>query len=312
MYEELNERLIKLKGEVRKKQKWEKQLADYTRELAAMERTMAELKEKQRAEQADVEKLEDTSFANLLATIRGTKEEKLDKERQEAAAAALQKQEAEKTKDEITASMTDLEQKLEDVKQSEETYHAVLSSKEKAIKESSTLSAEKLYDLSEQEADIRANITELEEAIAAGTLVKQALEKALSSLEGAQNWGTIDMFGGGAITGAVKHNHIDEAASHIHVAQTRMRDFQKELLDIEEESNLEVDMSGLLKFADFFFDGFVVDWMVQGNISDSLNETSNQLTKINSLIDKLKKQAKQEEENLSRVLTDKKQLVETL
>ncbi|WP_100009816.1 hypothetical protein [Lentibacillus sediminis] len=312
MYEELNERLIKLKAELRKKRKWEKQLTDYTLELSEMERILTKLEKKQQEEQADVEKLEGASFANLLATIKGTKEEKLDKEKQEAAAVVIQLQEAKKTKAEITAAMTDLEHNLHGVKQVEEKYHAVLSSKEKVIKESSTPSAEKLYDLSEQEADIRANRTELEEAIAAGTKVKQALEKALSSLEGAQNWGTLDMFGGGAITGAVKHSHIDEAASHIHVAQTRMRDFQKELLDIEEESSLEVDMSGLLKFADFFFDGFIVDWMVQGNISDSLNETSNQLTKINSLIDKLKKQVRQEEENLSRVLADKKRLVETL
>jgi hypothetical protein len=116
-----------------------------------------------------------------------------------------------------------------------------------------------LYELSEQEGDIKAYLSELREAITAGTSVTQALNSAIQSLKSAKGWGTFDLLGGGMISDAVKHNHIDHAKEYIHQAQSSMRNFQKELLDINEEANMQVDISGLLKFADFFFDGLIAD-----------------------------------------------------
>lgn len=102
--------------------------------------------------------------------------------------------------------------------------------------------------------------------------------------------GTLDMFGGGTITGLVKHQHIDEAEDALHHAQTNMRHFQKELLDVQEQAHLEVDISEMLRFADFFFDGFIVDFMVQEKIKQSLEETISHHEKVNNILMKLNAQ----------------------
>src|SRR5699024_4846269 len=122
------------------------------------------------------------------------------------------------------------------------------------------------------------------EAIEAGNKVGDTLNNAIESLESAEGWGTFDIFGGGMISSLVKHDHIDKATDQIHQAQTSMRKFQKELLDVDEGSHLEINISGMLKFADFFFDGFIVDWMVQGRIQDSLQQVRDQHASVVMII----------------------------
>ncbi|WP_443143256.1 hypothetical protein [Pseudalkalibacillus sp. R45] len=131
-------------------------------------------------------------------------------------------------------------------------------------------------------------------------------------LEKAKGWGTLDMFGGGVISGAIKHNHIDQATEYIHQAQTRMRHFQKELADINDEVDIHIDIPGLLKFADFFFDGLIADWMVQGRIDDSLQQTKTQYRKISSLVSDLKEQAGQKRRELERIKGERKNLIESV
>ncbi|MGP4081221.1 hypothetical protein ACTWQL_15035 [Pseudalkalibacillus sp. R45] len=120
------------------------------------------------------------------------------------------------------------------------------------------------------------------------------------------------MFGGGVISGAIKHNHIDQATEYIHQAQTRMRHFQKELADINDEVDIHIDIPGLLKFADFFFDGLIADWMVQGRIDDSLQQTKTQYRKISSLVSDLKEQAGQKRRELERIKGERKNLIESV
>jgi hypothetical protein len=119
---------------------------------------------------------------------------------------------------------------------------------------------------------------------------------ARNSLEKAEGWGTWDMFGGGALTGIMKHQHIDQAESYLHKAQTNMRQFQKELLDIQEQAYLKVEISDMLMFADFFFDGFIADFMVQGKIQKSLEQIRLQTNKVTEIL--LNLQALSEEKRI--------------
>src|SRR5690625_4860585 len=124
--------------------------------------------------------------------------------------------------------------------------------------------------LSENVADLQSFFMETSEAISAGEKVAESLTEAINALKKAEGWGVFDMLGGNAYASYVKHNHIDDAKESIHGAQIKMRIFQKELLDVRQDSDLDIEISGLLTFADFFFDGIVVDSIVQGRIIDSL------------------------------------------
>ncbi|MBP2078046.1 hypothetical protein [Oceanobacillus polygoni] len=310
MYEAINEQLIRVRSAMSKKKKWEIQLADYERELIEIEMEISRLEKQVIAEKKDVQKLERIGITNLIQTLFGSKHEKLRQEKQEVIAIQLQLEEAEKTKHEISDSINELHDKLQGVMEADQDYQVLLSAKEQMMKEKDAAFGNRLFELNETEGDLAAYMMELDEAIEAGNKVKLALNNAMDSLESAEGWGTFDMFGGGMISTMVKHDHIDKATNHIHHAQTSMRSFQKELLDVDEVTDFQIDISGMLKFADFFFDGLIVDWMVQGRIQDSLQQARDQHAIVVSIIRKLNKTLKEKEIELSTIQAAKMQLIE--
>lgn len=306
----INHHLVEVKAALAKKQKWELQLEDYKRERSQIEETIDQIERELMNEQKDVKRLERMGLSSMFLTFFGSKEERLTKERQEVVAVQVRLEEAEKTRDEIDAAIFLLEEKWQSVADAEIDYQYLLSEKEGLIKESGTEYANRLYELSEREGEETAFLQELGEAIEAGENVKETLGLAIGSLESASNWGVLDMFGGGMLSSLAKHNRIDEATEHIHEAQTSMREFQKELLDIGEMEDIQIDISGILKFADFFFDDIISDWMVQGKINDSLAQAQEQFEHVEKILSRLQGEAVHREEILQKTKEDRVKLVE--
>ncbi|OZU90581.1 hypothetical protein CIL03_05410 [Virgibacillus indicus] len=309
MEREINEQLVQTKEAIRRKAKWEKQMKDYQSELSEIESAIGNLEDQLSEELRDVKKLEGVSLTSLFQTFFGAKEEKLRKEKQEAAAVQLKLKEARKTEKELIDSINVLKEKVNNTGELVKKYNDLLLQKEAIIRKSNSSSANELFLLGDQEGDTRAYLIELKEAITAGEAVKSALEKAVSSLDSAEGWGALDMFGGGMISGLVKHDHIDKSTGFIHQAQSRMRTFQKELLDIDQAAEMHVDISGMLKFADFFFDGLLTDWMVQGRIQDSLAQVRDQQAKIAGIIRNLKMEVEKNEDSLEEIEVKKEAVI---
>jgi hypothetical protein len=312
VFTEINAKLVAIHGELRKKEKYEGQLADYERELETIVEKLELLQYQFYTEQEDVERLERFGLTKLIATLSGEKEEKLSKEKQEMIAAQHKLEEAIKTKKEIDQAMRVLESNLKNLGRVEAEYQQLLLQKEDMIKVSSSPFAAKVFGLSEQEGALNAYILELEEAKQAGLRVEDALNDAVSSLDKAEGWGTWDLFGGGTIAGMVKHQKIDEAEDHLHRAQRYMREFQKELLDVQDTVVVDINISGMLKFADFFFDGFIADYMVQGKIQRSLEQARGHLAKVTSILNKLEAQSEEKKIELEAIQKEKQELVERL
>lgn len=306
---DINVRFEQIKERIKKKRKWEMQLSDYKTELNDVEKMIYRLEDQLTDEKKDVQKLESVGFTNFFQTLLGGKEDKLNKEKQEVVAVQLKLKEANKTKKEIEQAILEVNNKLKDVVNVEIEYHSILSEKEKIITRSNSISARQLFDASEKIGDIQAYIKELEEAIHTGEAAEQALADAVESLESAEGWGTFDLFGGGAITGLIKHNHIDQATELIHAAQSKMRSFQKELLDLDENADIQVEISGLLKFADFFLDGIIADWLVQGKIRDSLEQAKDQENNVKRIVTGLKFQKERKEIALDEIKKEREALI---
>ena len=72
------------------------------------------------------------------------------------------------------------------------------------------------------------------------------------------------MFGGGFFTTMIKHSKIDQAKKeNMEQAKYDLRNFGRELRDVNMACDLNFDIGDFLTFADYFFDGFFVDWMVR-------------------------------------------------
>lgn len=66
--------------------------------------------------------------------------------------------------------------------------------------------------------------------------------EAVQSLDKAEGWATWDMIGGGMISTAIKHSHLDDAKRQVHLAQNRLRNFESELADIQQHFHIKLEI----------------------------------------------------------------------
>lgn len=128
---------------------------------------------------------------------------------------------------------------------------------------------------------------EIREARAAGEQALDCLLSARDLLASARNWGVMDMLGGGLISGIMKHSKIEKAEMQIERARQAVRTFRKELSDIPDIGRLSVDIGEFMRFADFFFDGFFVDFMVQSRIRDAQSQVDDAIHKVRQVLTRL-------------------------
>ncbi|MFU0827228.1 MAG: Methyl-accepting chemotaxis protein [Lachnoclostridium sp.] len=129
---------------------------------------------------------------------------------------------------------------------------------------------------------------ELQEAINAGENALYSLRRAKNSLQSAKNWGLWDIFGGGFLTNIIKHSKLNDASSYMEEARQDLRTFQSELRDINTNINFGIDIGDFLKFADFFFDGFIADYMVQSKINDARRQVDEAIERVESVLAQLR------------------------
>ena len=156
------------------------------------------------------------------------------------------------------------------------------------LKASGPAAADQIIEIEQKIAALEAQKREIKEAISAGYSARSTADRILSELESADGWNTWDMFGGGGIiTHMAKHSHLDEAQDLVSDLQSKLRRFKTELADIQITANMQVNVDGFLRFADYFFDGLFADWAVGDKISQSMNSVSSTKSQISRTLDKL-------------------------
>ena len=73
---------------------------------------------------------------------------------------------------------------------------------------------------------------EKREAIEAGRRALNSLSAAKENLNSAKNWGLVDMFGGGFFSTMLKHSKMDHAKQNMDQAKYDLRNFSRELNDV--------------------------------------------------------------------------------
>ena len=129
---------------------------------------------------------------------------------------------------------------------------------------------------------------ETQEAIDAGERAISSLRAAQKELSSARNWGIYDMLGGGFISTLIKHNKMDNAQGYMEQAKYDLSSFSKELRDVNMAVNLNIDTHDFLTFADWFFDGFIADWLVQDRINDARGQVDEAIRRVESIVRQLK------------------------
>ena len=133
--------------------------------------------------------------------------------------------------------------------------------------------------------DIRTR--EVQEAINAADNALDHLEMAKRSLSKASGWGLFDTLGGGFISGVIKHSKMGDAEHEINEAKKALSKLSKELKDVRGYSSVHIN--GFLTFGDLFYDGFLMDILVQSQIEKAKHECDNAITQVRSIRDDLRR-----------------------
>lgn len=287
------------------KKRLDAKYADLRAQAATYEEQVAILRASCAKEQEDVDKLEGRSLASYFYNIIGKKNEKLDKEREEAYAARVKLDAAERELSAVKSEMASVRSRLGELSGCENAYSRALESRREEIKASSTPEAEELLHLEGEIAHAESQQKEIGEAILAGNAAYAIAENILSELDSADGWNTWDMFGGGGlITHMAKHEHLDDAQELVETLQDKLRSFKTELADVSINADMQVNIDGFLRFADYFFDGLFADWAVADRISESMSSVQKTKSQIGRLVDNLTKM-KEDAEHREKRLRDR-------
>jgi len=130
---------------------------------------------------------------------------------------------------------------------------------------------------------------EKREAIDAGERALVSLRNAQSELNSARSWGFIDMFGGGLISSYVKHSKMNNASDYMNRARYDLQAFSRELEDVSQCVDLDFNTGDFITFADYFFDGFLADYLVQERINKARAQVNEAIVRVQRILDRLRR-----------------------
>ena len=273
--------LLRLREEIARKQQLEAKLNDLREQRRIFDSKIVKLRVAHRMEQEDVDKLESKSLSTFLYQLFGKLDDKLSTERAEAVAAKAKLEAATQELNAVEEEIQQIMSQLSPLFDIETAYAKAMDQKRSQLKTSGSPAGAEILELEEKIAFCENQKKEIREAISVGRSALCTADDVLSELRDADNWNTWDLIGGdGIITQVAKHGHLDSAQNHILTLQNQLRRFRTELSDINIQANLQVNVDGFLRFADYFFDGIFADWTVGNRIQESQNSVYSVKRKI--------------------------------
>lgn len=306
--------LRSLKEKTLRKIRLEKLLDELEIQRADLEDKVFYLEASKKQEQKEADRLEGRSLAAFFYTVIGRKEERLEKEQQEARAAAVKYDTAARELAAVKSDVERYESELHSLEGCEEQYEKAMSAAVAVLRDSGRPGVEEILRLEDERVRLQSSMKEHEEAVAAGDKAYQTVCTVLEKLTKAEDYGTWDMFGGGIITDIIKHDALDEAQELIEQLQVDLRRFNTELSDVDLLCDIQVNIDGFLRFADFFFDGLFADFASLKRIEKSkaeieeaksnLEKTLNTIIKSQETIDEQQAAIKEKLDELVLLLSD--------
>lgn len=275
--EHINEQMADYRHKIERKNKLVREVEKLSYQLIDEKSKLVELEDILNKENHDVEKLQSFTFANLWANISARKDERLSKEENDAYEALCAYQRKENDIAVLTMEIEHLKKEIEGLKAVELAYDDLMMEKKRMIYNDDIANLDHTIQASQLE------LKEVQEAIQAGESVLESLDQTRKSLSSASSWGLYDMLGGGIFATAMKHDRIHDAERELQQLQFRLKKFEKEINDVKIIEVQEVSLGQFMSLADYFIDGFLVDFMVQSKINDSLrrvNDCSNEIKNI--------------------------------
>jgi len=264
-------------------------IADLDVQIDEHEATVTNLENQQFKEFEDLQKLEGNSLKSVFYKVLGSKEQQLEKERQEHLQASMKYEAAKKSLDLLTYERGVLEKKLTDADILKSKIELLKKKRAEEIMASGSLAGQRMLEIVTENDAHHYLQNEIEEAVSVGSRASDMLGQIITNLRRASNWGQWNMSGRRRTSSYTKHSYIDRARSLSHSGQNILRQFEVELRDVYRQQNygLNVEIASFSKFTDIFFDNLISDWVIQQKIQNSLSSVVSVRDKVNRLVGSL-------------------------
>ncbi|OXM16086.1 hypothetical protein [Paenibacillus herberti] len=270
---------------------------------------LGQLKELSSNEQQDVEKLAHLTWSSLRLRITGALEEQVELEQLEAERAALKVKEAESTLELMRQQLSDNGEKMGELIPLIGQSNNLRLEQERLIVEAVPGIELQLREFDAEIKRQKQPKAEIQEAIAACFSLNENLDKAISKLESAANWGVGDMLGGGTISTGMKHKRLDEAQESLVKARSAAYRLEQELGDLGKNASFEIQLSNSTCLGDYWLDGLIMDLHVQSKIKDKLGKNMALRVETRALMHQLKVESARLEKGLEELRGQRQKLL---
>lgn len=271
--------------------------------VGSAHKNLRELEKLMQAEGRDLKRLDDATLTSLWHRLRGTMDESRRKEEMEYLQAKLKYEEAAFQFAVLERQVAGLESELARFSEPEHEYQLALAAKEEYLVKNGGSNSEHIFKLIENLALLQARICELEEAIEAGQMALQQLNKTEKLWGSAQGWGAADILGGGLLVTAVKHLRINDARKEFELTRDFLIRFHRELQDVN--SDILPENNNISFAADFLLDGILFDLIVQSQINRAIKRTRRIREQIEQAVSQLQESRRAAEERHNKLMAEK-------
>lgn len=306
----LQKQLIESANEVTRLQKVRSRLDQLNQEIADTQGKLEFLVKKVDEESEDIDALNKTGIKSIFYKILGSKEEQLEKERQELLQVNLEYDEVRKSLELLEYERNILEGKVGELPAAEKHHQRLLKRREEEILDSNPVLAKQIYSI-DHEIDLRRKmIFEMQEALNVGADALKLLDNVMNKLQQAQNWGQWNNRRRGMINMSARY--MDHAKDAAYRARISLQQFERELKDVygAQNFNLNFRFESSSSFVDVFFDNLITDWVVHQKIQNTFASVRSVRDRTYRLASTLQNEVPKVEQEMNQLAIQRKQLIQ--
>jgi hypothetical protein len=301
MLAELDQKILKAKDDVQRKEKIKQHLIDLELLLEDRQLKLARLNAILQKEQADYAKVSSGGLHRAFSLMLGSLKESIEKEHQEYLLAYMDYHNCLEAIRQITDEKALLESILDGLFPAEKELEQLLERKAVAIPMYAPELKEKMAGIDHLIFALHSKLREISEAIVAGLQAKKQLIQIEEDLKLVSNWGSPATYG----SNIEKKKYIDRAQTDANKTDRLLQRFQKELKDIHKKFSLSYDseIKQLYHFIDRYCNNLIVDWVFKKKINNTMMGVTQTIDNVDLILltlhneqDKTKQQIEEEKE----------------
>lgn len=305
---ELNEKLITLKQQLSKRNSLEKMRNSLEQRRADLEVKLSDLDAAMKKEQRDVEKLERGGVVSFFYSVTGKKEQKLEKERNEADEALKNYDSVKKEYDAITENIGHYNTELDKLIERRLQLDKLLNEKKDQLKAAGADMTE-IERIGAMLGRYEKQLSEIDDALVTSEAARETSGAIVELLVSAEEAAKYDLQTSHRYGGLEKYDDLRSAQGLVFKLREQLKSVRSELVGLDLSADINVEISGFLHYADRRLDGLIMDKIVFDKIQGMLDDSRKIKQKMDAVVHRLRDRQEELETDVEDIRNDYEQLL---